>query len=130
MIKNIVSDLGGCLFLCNFEYLAKNLAKQSSLNSEKIEKIITRGSDYKDYEKGLISSEIFYKRMKEKINFRSSFEVFKKIWMDQFFSVNKEYAKIILNLLKKGYKIYCLSNINELHWKKITSDFYEMALFH
>lgn len=130
MIKNIVSDLGGCLFLCNFKHIAEGLAEQSSLSWGKIEKIITQGSDYKDFEKGLIIPEIFYKRMKEKIKFRNSFEVFKKIWMEHFFLVNKEYAKILLNLLKNGYKIYCLSNINEMHWKAITSNFYEMAFFH
>ena len=130
MIRNIVSDLGGCLFLCDFKHIAERLAKQSSSSEEKIEKMITRGKDYKDYEKGIISSEIFYLRMKEKINFRGSFELFKKIWMEQFFSVNPEYAKLLINLLKLDYKIYCLSNINELHWKKITNDFYEMAFFH
>ncbi|MBI2628229.1 MAG: HAD-IA family hydrolase [Candidatus Niyogibacteria bacterium] len=130
MIKNIVSDLGGCLIICDFKYVVDGLAKYSLLSDEKILKIIERGNDFRDYQKGLISSEIFYRRMKEKINFEGSFETFKKIWMEQLFSVNKEYAKLCVDLLKRGYKIYCLSNINELHWKKISNNFCEMEIFH
>lgn len=131
MIKNVVSDLGGCLFFCDFKKVTEGLAKQSWLNGARIYKEMDWGNDYKDYEKGLINSETFYKKIKEKINFKNSFETFKKIWIEEIiFSVNKEYAKLCLAFLKKGYKIYCLSNINELHWKKISEDFFEMELFH
>lgn len=130
MIKNIVSDLGGCLFLCDFKHIAENLTKHSLLNVERVLKIIDQGNDYKDYEKGLIGSETFYRKIREKIDFRDSFKVFKKIWMGHIFSVNAEYAKLCFNLLKRDYKIYCLSNINELHWEKLTNVFHEMALFH
>ncbi|MEK7596060.1 MAG: HAD-IA family hydrolase [Patescibacteria group bacterium] len=131
MIKNIISDLGGCLFFCDFKSATEKLAEYSSLSGKMIfEKIDSKNEDYKNFIKGLISPEIFYKKIKEKINFNNSFETFKKIWMEQLFSVNKEYAKLCIVLLKSGYKIYCLSNIDEMHWKKITGDFYEMDFFH
>ena len=77
-----------------------------------------------EYEKGNISSQEYFKHVKQLLNISWSFETFSRGWNSIYIGIN---GKIIplLKRLKKNYKLYLLTNTNELHtkcWKKKYSD--------
>lgn len=68
---------------------------------------------HRDFEKGLISEELFITQMLGYLDNVIDGETFCRYWSD-IFSFNKEVIAL-LPLLKKKYKLYLISNTNSIH---------------
>ena len=80
-----------------------------------------------EYEKGNISSQEYFKHVKQMLDISWSFETFEIGWNSIYIEINDKIISL-LKRLKKNYKLYLLTNTNELHsncWKKKYSDILE-----
>ena len=77
--------------------------------------------DYKlvEYEKGEISSQEYFNYITKLLDISWKFEVFSRGWNSIYIGINSQIISL-LKRLKKNYKLYLLTNTNELHancWK-------------
>lgn len=70
---------------------------------------------HREFEKGLLTEEEFLKIMLANLDYKTSKEVFSKIY-SEIFTPNNEVISL-LPLLKKNYKLILLSNTDPLHKK-------------
>jgi putative hydrolase of the HAD superfamily len=73
-----------------------------------------------EYEKGEISSEEYYNYVSKLLNISWNFDIFESGWNSIYVGINSKIVTL-LKRLKKNYKLYLLTNTNELHancWKK------------
>lgn len=73
-----------------------------------------------EYEKGEISSQEYFNYITKLLNISWNFESFERGWNNIYIGINSQIA-FLLKRLKKNYKLYLLTNTNELHancWKK------------
>ncbi len=124
MIRLFVFDLGNVILPFEHRQIAHQLCARSS------SKVIPRGEEVfqylfdqedglvNEYEEGLLSSEAFYGKIRDRYNLTIDLEEFAQIW-NPIFSEDKEVSNVIRYLKDKGYPVFLLSNTNELHFAHI-----------
>ena len=73
-----------------------------------------------EYEKGEISSQEYFNYITELLDISWNFETFESGWNSIYIGINSQIVAL-LKRLKQKYKLYLLTNTNELHancWKK------------
>lgn len=127
MIKLVIFDLGKVIVDFSREDIAKGLAGFSALNQyQNPDNIINYLFDtgYKEvtqYEEGNITSEEFFRRLKEIFGLDMSYEGFKSVWSEIF--VENDGIAELIGSLKKDFPLSLLSNTNELHFEYIKNQF-------
>ena len=127
--KVIVFDLGKVIFDYDVNIISKSLSKYSSEQTlfNNMESFMFSNEDlFAKYEKGLVSSIEFYKKMVDILSLKNlSFEKFSDIW-NNIFTPKQEVIDLIISLSYR-YELALLSNTNELHFDflyKKHSDFF------
>lgn len=126
--KMIIFDLGGVVLQFDHMITSKKLADFSKYSSDEIYKKIFNSDLNKDYDCGKISSRDFYKRVMEILDIDIPFSLFKEFWC-KIFWIDDSMEKFIRELKKNDYKLYLLSNTNELHFEHEINDFSIMKEF-
>ncbi len=127
MIKLIIFDLGKVILDFSLPMIAEGLARHSNhslyANPQNIADYMTgQGNDITVfYETGRIKSEEVYNYIKKTFSLDLPFHQFKQIWND-IFKENEGMADLI-DKMKKDFKLYLLSNTNELHFEFIKQKF-------
>ncbi|MCX7798689.1 MAG: HAD family phosphatase [Melioribacter sp.] len=110
----IVFDLGNVLI--PFDY-SRVIDKLNSINDglgNKFSKLYMENYEYhRNFEKGLINKTDFLNTMLNWLEHKISVEEFCKIYSD-IFTLNEKVISLIPSL-KKNYKVFLLSNTNEIH---------------
>jgi len=127
VIKTIIFDLGNVVIKVNQKLMFDKLSKNRGKSAADIEKVYSKSSDRKKFERGEISPTQFYNSMKKSMALNLSFEEFRKIYTCMF-SRNKEIEKIIPKL-KKKYRLVLLSNTDEMHYNFIKKEFQVLNYF-
>ena len=112
-IKNIIFDLGGVILNLDYSNTIKEFNKLGLFNFEKLYNQKKQVQIFDDFEKGKISPEkfIFLIRQLVKVNIK---EIdFINAWNAMLLEIPLERLEFIKKL-KKKFKIYLLSNTNEL----------------
>ena len=119
MIKNIIFDLGGVLLDVNIELTYKQLGEVMGLEVESkqipshIYKLIL------GYEKGEINTETFlWNLQKESRNLPPQPNHLIKAWNAMILKWKPERLDFLIDL-KKDFKVFLLSNSNDLHLERI-----------
>ncbi|MBU0581138.1 MAG: HAD-IA family hydrolase, partial [Candidatus Margulisbacteria bacterium] len=68
----------------------------------------------RSYDEGKISTDEFFREISSRLKLNISFAEFKPIWQN-IFRLNRGVKEMILRL-KKRYRLFLLSNTNELHF--------------
>lgn len=118
----MVFDLGGVVLEFDHMIVCKKLSNFSKFSSQKIYDIIFKSSLNKNFDCGRISPKEFYKKILEKLEINITFDLFKKIWCDIFLE-NRKMTDFIYELKNNGYKLFLLSNTNELHFDYVEKNF-------
>ncbi len=120
--KVILCDLGNVLINFDHRIAVKRLLPYSKKSFHDIYQLIFDSKLTKDYEEGRISSREFFKRLSGCLALRKMpYKKFVSIWNEIFFD-NKGMPEL-LSALKKKYRLYLVSNINELHYLYILEKF-------
>jgi putative hydrolase of the HAD superfamily len=116
--KVIIFDLGKVIFDYDLSLISKALSEYSSekcLFGNMEHFIVTHIDLFSKYEKGLISSQDFYKSMIDLLKLKSlSFDKFCDIW-NNIFTPIQDVIDLIISL-SYSYELALLSNTNELHF--------------
>jgi putative hydrolase of the HAD superfamily len=121
MIKLIIFDLGNVILNFDHMIICRKLSKISKYSASKICEIMFSSDLQRLYDQGKIESYDFFKKVSDKLNIKISFNDFKLIWED-IFSLNQGMSELLLSL-KRRYKIFLLSNTNEMHFEYIKNKF-------
>jgi len=121
-------DLGRVLFDFDYEIALNKLKHKITASSEEVVNELLANNFADDFEKGLISSQNFYDKFKNKFNASVTYQEFVDIWCD-IFSPNVEMIDLATKL-SLIYPVYLISNINELHFEYLHKKYPEtFAIF-
>jgi len=112
--KNIIFDLGGVILNINYNLTAEAFKKLGIKNYNELYTQFNQISLFDDLEIGKISSNIFRTKIKELCKISISDSEIDKAWNAMLLDFPKERLDL-LNKLKNKYRLFLLSNTNEIH---------------
>ena len=120
-IKNIIFDLGGVILNLDYNKTVDEFKKIGLLNfqdlySQKMQNIL-----FDDFEKGEVSSAEFISSLIDSENLKIKEIDFINAWNAMLLEIPIKKLEFI-NSLKKDYKVFLLSNTNEIHIYKFEDD--------
>jgi len=113
-IKNLIFDLGGVILDIDYSAPIREFARLGMHNLENIYSIAQPDPMYSLYETGKISTDEFMNYLQSKSPEGTSLEAILNAWNAILVDLPPHRIEI-LSQLKHRYRIYLLSNINELH---------------
>lgn len=123
-INNIIFDLGGVII--NLD-IPKTISEFNKLSSIPFESIYTQLQQYPIfdlYDKGEISSDVFFNDLKKITNTNSDISAIRQAWDAMLLDFPKHRLEL-LNSLKDKYRIFLLSNTNEAHIETFELDLHK-----
>lgn len=124
----VVFDLGQVLVRFDYKYFVEKVNKhKAGIGEQFLELYNNNYHIHRDFEKGLISEEVFITQMLDYLDNVIDEETFCRYWSD-IFSFNEEVIAL-LPLLKKNYKLYLISNTNSIHKKYGFGNYVFLNLF-
>lgn len=120
-IKNIIFDLGGVILNLDYIKTENEFKKIGVLHFKELYNQKKQTVLFDDFEKGKINPEDFISSFKESENLKIKEIDFINAWNAMLLEIPLEKLEFIENL-KKNYKIFLLSNTNEIHIKKFEDD--------
>jgi putative hydrolase of the HAD superfamily len=124
MTKLFVFDLGKVILPFEHHQIAAKLHERSGLacntTPEDLFHFVFARSEglVNAYEKGNMSSAEFFDEIRRAFRLDVTYEEFKDIWNDIFWE-NPEVNRAIIHLKERGYPLFLLSNVSELHFLHI-----------
>jgi len=126
-IKFIIFDLGKVIVDFDHMRICTELSKQSPFESDQIYDIIFASGVETSFDKGLISPEKFYLKVKKEARLEININVFQEIWT-KVFTLNPG-IEDLLSSLKNRYGLLCLSNTNSWHFEYCMQKFPALRFF-
>jgi glucose-1-phosphatase len=114
VIKNIILDLGGVIINLNMAATADAFRKLGMTDFDLHFTQAKQNGLFDDFDKGLISSEAFRKNLKSFLPDGTSDEMIDTAWNAMLLDVPAHRLDLLLEL-KKKYRLFLLSNTNEIH---------------
>ena len=114
-IKNILFDLGGVLFPLSVPATIEALAAATHTTEQQLDKWLKHNDLGVRYETGRCTTREFLDGLNEVCGSNLDMETFTRCWNAMILSYPGHYTAILENLRQKGYNLYILSNINDLH---------------
>lgn len=121
MSKDIVFDLGGVLFELDFKNSIPKLLNSDEKDFQKLFEKWLFSPSVRDFESGKISYEDFFNNMKKEFNLELNIEEFTREFKNIVVGSFDETENLLNTLKSKGFNIYLLSNITNVHWEMIGS---------
>lgn len=119
-IKNIIFDLGGVILDIDPEKAKKNFLKMGLENPEEDFERIKSSEVFLKHEKGDISTSRFYEIISSFYKRKPSEQMIKQAWNSMIIDIPTKRLEFV-NSLKENFKIFLLSNTNDIHIEKFES---------
>ena len=127
-MEALAFDLGRVLFDFDYNLALKKIEEKIRIPKEEIIQVLFYEGFAEDFERGKVSSYDFYLKFKEKTGLALDYQEFVPIWCDIF--ILKEETLSLIENLKPLYRIFLISNINELHYNFLKERYpYVFSLF-
>jgi len=126
-IRVIIFDLGKVIVNFDHMRICTKLSKHSAFEPDHIYDIIFKSGLESSFDKGMISPENFYSRVKKETQLEIDKDSFKEIWT-KIFTINPG-IEVLISSLKNRYKLFCLSNTNSWHFNYCLPTFSILKLF-
>ena len=120
-IKNIIFYLGWVVLNLDYSKTEDEFKKIGVLHFKELYSQKKQTILFDDFEKGKIKPEVFISSLKDSENLKIREIDFINAWNAMLLEIPIEKLKFIYGL-KKDYKIFLLSNTNEIHIKKFKED--------
>ena len=114
-IKNIIFDLGGVILNIDLKQTELAFAKLGVGNFNAYYTLQTSTPLFHDLEIGKITPEVFYNKLRELLQLPLSNEEIKNAWNALLLDFPRERIEWLKQISQK-YKIYLLSNTNQIHY--------------
>ena len=118
--STILFDFGNVILDFSYDLTFKKWAELTPFDYNFFKTTFKFDNKLVEYEKGEISSQEYFNYITELLDISWDFETFEKGWNNIYIGINSQISDL-LKRLKKNYKLYLLTNTNELHsncWKK------------
>jgi glucose-1-phosphatase len=118
--KNIIFDLGGVLIDLNMNLTVEALASICKWNEEEKQELKLNAEVFIKYERGEMDDAGFRKAVREYLHVELHLEdeVIDAAWNKMLLNFTQERIAL-LQALRKKYKLYLLSNTNQIHLNKV-----------
>lgn len=126
-IRAIYFDLGNVLVMFDANRALKQFSKIFQVPEKKLWDELFLSDLERSYTKGEISSKEFFARIQKKYPQPIKFQKFADIWNDIFWA--NEHMEELVEILSRSYKLYLISNTNELHFEFIKKNFSVLSHF-
>jgi len=116
----ILFDWGNVVLDFSYDLTFKKWAELTQFDFEFFKTHFKFDKKLVEFEKGNISSQEYFNYITKKLDISWKFETFVRGWNSIYIGINSQIVSL-LKRLKKNYKLYLLTNTNELHancWKK------------
>lgn len=126
----IIFDLGNVLLDYDHRLSCRQLSNLSKHKHSTEEIYNFLFNDYglsRRYDEGTITTEEFFKTVVDKFGLSVSFSEFLPIW-NNIFKENKAISQLVRDL-KRRYKVYLISNTNEMHFNYLSQRFRILSEF-
>ena len=123
----IVFDLGNTLIRFDHNIAARKIASFSGLGIDKIYDLFFDSELTRAFEKGTIRPDEFHEKISGVLGHRLPYEEFVNIWNEIFWE--DEASCALARQLKSHYRLFLLSNVNELHFEYIRGKFDIINIF-
>jgi len=120
--KVVVFDLGKVLLDFDYTIAAQKLAAQSEVTADAIKAFIDASPLLVDYEKGLVSRDVFFQTVRDQSGYRGSAAEFYALFADIFTPI-QEMVDWQQRLRAAGWRTYIFSNTNDLAIEHIRARF-------
>ena len=117
--KNIIFDFGGVIINIDYERVIQAFVKLGVKDFDALFSQLKQHHLFDDLDKGLISADEFRSRLKSISNVPLTDEQINDAWNAILINLPKENIDLLLEL-KKHYRLFLLSNTNEIHEKAFT----------
>ena len=114
MIKNVIFDFGNVLFDLDLPSIERNLQQLMGSGFEQAREKLLRNRVFELYETGGMTSAEFLDHIRMSAPEPPAPEVVRDIWNSIFLEM-PAHRFTMLQELRQKYKVFLLSNINELH---------------
>lgn len=128
MTKLFVFDLGKVILPFEHRQIAVKLHQYASPAAgtapEDLFRFVFAKSEglVNEYEKGNMTSAEFFQEIRKAFRLDITYDLFKEIWND-IFQDSPEVNRAILHLKERGYPLFLLSNVSELHFLHIIDQY-------
>jgi len=122
-LKNIIFDFGGVIIDIDFQLTINKFKKLGILDFDQKFSQFLQDPVFDCYDIGKISSEEFVKRLKKLVPEKISENDILEAWNAMILDIPKERIKLLENL-RKNYRIFLLSNTNDIHYQLYIKNFY------
>lgn len=123
-IRNIIFDLGGVLLNINPLLSLHELAEISGIGMEDLTKRFLTERIFEKFETGSLDATRFRSELCRILNRKVSDPEIDRIWNKLLLDFPLPRVEM-LQLLRKNYRIYLLSNTNSIHFLHYTQEFYQ-----
>ena len=121
-IKNIIFDFGGVILNIDIQLTIKEFKKLNFKDFDKFALKTKQDNFFKNIETGKMTSDEFYKYINAELKQNIPEKTIKTAWNKLLLDYPPGNIKI-LSELKKKYRLFLLSNTNEIHYNKYIPDF-------
>ncbi|MFN8361941.1 MAG: HAD family phosphatase [Candidatus Kapaibacterium sp.] len=121
MIKTIIFDLGGVLYRINHERTREALAALAVTPEAVLLKLEEQADVFSNYESGKLTSAEFRDSLRTSYGMTASDEQIDHAWNAMLGGIFP-YSIDLIQSLNNRYKLYILSNINDIHFKAIEQE--------
>ncbi len=120
-IETIIFDFGGVIIDIDPQLTMNDFAALGArkLDPDEMQDMIA--TLIRRFERGIFTPEVFRNRMRDYLQFKATDQEFDDAWNALLFDIPAERIAIIEEV-KKNYRIYLLSNSNEIHYDLFTRD--------
>lgn len=126
--KAVIFDVGGVILFCDHMLICSRLANLCEHTPSDIYQFIFMDGLEKLYDEGKISTSEFHEKIRQWLKADIEFDEFRQIWCD-IYDENLSITELIKELKRNDYRMYLLSNTNELHFQYIRNKFSVMGEF-
>jgi len=124
-IKNIIFDLGGVIINLSVDATVRRFSKLTGLPVEVLNQKLLKSSLFKEHEKGTLSDDEFRESIRTTLNVRCSDNEIDDCWNEMLLDIPSERIDLITQL-KKRFRLFLLSNTNEIHRQRFTKTLSEL----
>ncbi len=121
MIKNIIFDYGGVILNIDPSLTLKSMADAGIKNPEELHMKFTALGLFEKLETGKITTQEFRDNIKSSVDFEVSDEQINKDWNALILDMPPERIRCVEEV-GKNYRIFMLSNTNQIHYDKYRAD--------
>ncbi len=125
-IKNIIFDLGGVIINLSTQATVKAFSVLGGISEEEVSQRMMQSQAFHEYEKGLISDESFREILRGMLRIKASDDEIDHCWNAMLLDIPIQRIRL-LERLKSQYRIFLLSNTNEIHLNCFTGILNELT---